>query len=229
MGLRRPSGSAGGLLLTCVALGAAALGCSPAEVMGHRAPVSNVPVYAASSQVKHSSRLWVELRDETPNTQCVKALHKQPVCFREVQAEMGAQLVRLLGASFPDVRVRQRGDALEAGDYLLRIELRLNAVEPGEGVGWGAVGRGRWQLVRDGFSLTRERFSSHSEGRFTYGSALGVGAGEVIAAIATRISDRLGSLPETRGQFPAPDLPDVVVETPSAFPRVNKQAQQISR
>lgn len=218
---------------TLAVLGGAAcvatLGCSPAEVIGHRAPVSNVPVYAAPTQVKHSSRLWVELRDETPNTQCVQALRRQPVCFREVQAEMGAQLVRLLGASFPDVRVRQRGDALEPGDYLLRVQLQLNAVEPGQDAGWGAVARGRWQLVRDGFSLTRERFSSHSEGRFTYGSALGVGAGEVIAAVASRIAERLGSFPETRGQFPAPDLPDVVVQAPDTLPRGSKQAKQTSR
>ncbi|MEZ4231261.1 MAG: hypothetical protein R3B89_18935 [Polyangiaceae bacterium] len=205
------------------------VGCSPAEVIGHRAPVSNVPAYSQPAPVRHASRLWVELRDETPNTQCIQALHRQPVCFREVRDRMGEQLVRLLSPSFPDVRVRQRGDALEPGDYLLRVQLQLNAVEPGAEVGWGTVARGRWQLVRDGFSLTRERFSSHSEPRLTYGSALGVGAGEVVAAVATRIAERLGSLPETRGQFPAPDLPEVVVEAPRSLPRGAGQARQSSR
>ncbi len=211
----------------CLASLAAA--CSPAEVVGHRAPVSSVPAYAEPAAVRHASRIWVELRDETPNTQCVQALHKQPVCFREVQERVGEQLVRLLSPSFPDVRVRQRGDALEPGDYLLRVRLQLNAVSPGQDVGWAAVARGSWQLVRDGFSLTRERFSSHSEGRFTYGSALGVGAGEVVAAVATRIAERLGSFPEARKQFPAPDLPEVVVEAPQALPRGTDWARQSSR
>lgn len=216
----------GWLILVTACLGFA---CSPAEVIGHRVAVENVPVYAEAAPVKHASRLWIELREETPNTQCVQALRKQPLCFREVQERLGTQLVRLLGPSFPDVRVRRRGDALEPGEYLLRVQLQLNAVEPGTDVGWGTVARGRWQLVRDGFSLAREGFSSHSERRFTYGSALGVGAGEVVAAVAARISSQLGSFPETRRQFPTPDLPEVVVEAPDLLPHGSGQAKQSSR
>lgn len=192
------------------------VGCSPAEIVGHRVTVAAPTTYPAPGALRHSGRLWIELREETPDTQCVRAPQHQPLCFQAVRAATASQLIRVLTPSFADVRVRQRGDALKPGDYLLRVRITLNVVAPGSEVGWGAVARASWQLVRDGFNVSSERVRSHGRRDFAYGAGLGQGAGEVVAAITSHIGERLGQLPERRPTFPAPDLPPVFTEADDA-------------
>ncbi len=204
----------------------AVVACSPAEIVGHRAVVAAPTTYPAEGALRHSGRLWIELRESTPDTQCVQAAERQPLCFQEIRAATAGQLLRALTPSFADVRVRQRGDALLPGDYLLRLQLKLNVVAPATEPGWGAVARGSWQLVRDGFNVASERVHSRSRQDFVYGAALGQGAGEVVAAITSHVGERVGRLPEARPMFPAPDLPQVITE-PAATPQLGQAASAL--
>ncbi|MGH8310677.1 MAG: hypothetical protein ACRETX_12900, partial [Steroidobacteraceae bacterium] len=109
------------------------------------------------------------------------------------------------------VRLREHGDDLRPRDYLLLVELSLSTRAPGDhGAGWSALGRARWQLVRAGMPIAGEALESESPAIFPYGASLGVGASEVVDAIALEVATSLGAIPETD---PArePPLPAVKV------------------
>ncbi len=159
-----------------------------------------------SPPVLHSSRIWVELSDMGENA-CVSPEGARLLCFERQRSELSNALSRSLWTSFPGVEL-ESGDH-QAGDYVLHVALALEALPPdATGPGWSAGARGSWHLERDGRTLAGEQVASRSRGDFAYGSPLGIGAGEVIDAVAVRIGMTLGALPETHIAPPVP-LPAV--------------------
>jgi hypothetical protein len=77
-------------------------------------------------------------------------------------------------------------------------------------------------LERDGKTLAGEQVASRSRADFAYGAPLGVGASEVVAAIAVRIGMTLGGVPESRVVLPVP-LPEVA-SAPLASPTLQPAA-----
>jgi len=172
-----------------------------------------------ATPVQHTGRLWVELGSATWENQCRTPKGQRMVCFDGVRRAAFGALERSLWTSFPDVAERD-GDALGPGDYLLTLDVTINAVAPdAEGPGWSAVAAGGFRLSRDGKVLHEERLGSRSRSAFAYGGALGVGAGEVVDAFAAHVAEVLGAVAEERPLRPAP-LPAVVAEvlTPGADP-----------
>ncbi len=159
--------------------------------------------------VRHSSRVWLDFSQHTPDRQCRpgESLPREslPVCYRDVHAALERALTQTLWPSFPDVRVKRKGDSMEPGDYLLLVDLALEPVPPdAQGPGWSTRARVKWNLVRDGVSLATERLEARSRADLPYGSALGIAAGEVVDAISVQMARHLGALPELR---PAPPMP----------------------
>jgi hypothetical protein len=141
------------------------------------------------------------------------------LCFDGVRRATFGALQRSLWTSFPDVALRD-GDAVQVGDYVLTLDITLNAQAPdAEGPGWSAVAAGGFRLARDGKILHEERLGSRSRPAFAYGSALGVGAGEVVDAFAVHVAEVLGAVVEDRPLRSTP-LPSVVAEvlTPASLP-----------
>lgn len=174
----------GFLLAASVALA----GCTQA----HRVVIRSVQPPPVQAAVLHSGRLWIELRDHTDDRQCVRARDQRPVCFENVADSLTASLRAVLWPSFPAVREKTREDNLEPGDYLLLVDLSMAPLpSDGSGPGWSAGARGRWQLVRDGLPVTGESLSARSRADFAYGRPLGLGAGEVIDAVAAHTRCRV--------------------------------------
>jgi hypothetical protein len=170
-----------------------------------------------ATPVQHTGRLWVELGNDTWENQCRTPKGQRMLCFDGVRRATFGALSRSLWTSFPDVALRD-GDAVQAGDYVLTLDVTLNAQAPdSEGPGWSAVAAGGFRLSRDGKILHEERLGSRSRPAFAYGSALGVGAGEVVDAFAVHVAEVLGAVVEERPLRAAP-LPSVVAEvlTPGA-------------
>lgn len=197
-----------------LALATLALGC-----MHHDAQVrtASLPTPSASP-VQHSGRLWVELGDATWEYQCRAPKGQRELCFSGVRRAAAAALSRSVWNSFPEIVVRD-GERIPAGDYLLKLDVTLDALPPdqAERTGWSAVATGAFELSRDGRVLRRERLGSRSRSDFAYGSALGVAAGEVVDAFAVHVGQVLASIPEDR-PFQPTALPAVVAEvmTPAA-------------
>jgi hypothetical protein len=198
--------------LTCSLLG----GC----MQNHEAKVQTAllpPPMAAP--VQHTGRLWVELGNATWENQCRTPKGQRMVCFDGVRRAAFGALERSLWTSFPEVALRD-GDALAAGDYVLTLDVTINALPPdAEGPGWSAIAAGGFRLSRDGKVLHEERLGSRSRAAFAYGGALGVGAGEVVDAFAAHVAEVLGGVTEDRPLRAAP-LPAVVAEvlTPASAP-----------
>ena len=186
----------GGMLL----LGA---GCN----FEHRAPVRSAELPPLSAEVLHSSRLWLELSEDVPENTCVSPGGARLLCFERLRGELGYALSRSLWSSFPGVE--SGSGERRAGDYVLHVALNLEALPPdANGPGWSAGARGSWRLERNGQTLAGEQVASRSRGDFAYGAPLGIGAGEVIDAVAVRIGMTLGALPESHQVAPVP-LPAV--------------------
>jgi hypothetical protein len=165
----------------------------------------------SATAVQHSGRLWVELGDATWENQCRTPQSQRLLCFDGVRRAAFGALERSLWTSFPEVTLRD-GDALRPGDYLLQLDVTIDAAPPdADGPGWSAVASGGFRLSRDGKVLHEERLGSRSRAAFAYGGALGVGAGEVVSAFATHIAEVLGAVPEERPLLPSP-LPVVVTQ-----------------
>lgn len=165
----------------------------------------------SASAVQHSGRLWVELGEATWENQCRTPQSQRLLCFDGVRRAAFGALERSLWTSFPEITLRD-GNALRPGDYLLQLDVTLDAAPPdADGPGWSAVASGGFRLVRDGKILHEERMGSRSRASFAYGSALGVGAGEVVSAFATHVAQVLGAVPEERPLLSSP-LPPVVAE-----------------
>jgi hypothetical protein len=172
-----------------------------------------------ASPVQHTGRLWVERGNDTWENQCRTPKGQRMLCFDGVRRATFGALERSLWNSFPEVALRD-GDAVQAGDYVLTLDVTLNAQAPdNEGPGWSAVAAGGFRLSRDGKILHEERLGSRSRPAFAYGSALGVGAGEVVDAFAVHVAEVLSAVVEDRPLRSAP-LPAVVAEvlTPAAPP-----------
>jgi hypothetical protein len=171
----------------------------------------------SAAPVQHTGRLWVELGDATWETQCRFPKGQRQVCFAGVRRAAFGALARSLWTTFPEVTLRD-GEPVPTGDYLLKLDVTLDAMPPdADGPGWSAIAAGGFRLSRDGKTLHEERLGSRSRASFAYGSALGVGAGEVVDAFAAHVAQVLGAVAEPRPLRPAP-LPAVVAEvlTPGA-------------
>lgn len=171
----------------------------------------------SATPVQHTGRLWVELGNNTWENQCRTPKGQRMLCFDGVRRSTFGALQRSLWTSFPDVALRD-GDALSPGDYVLTLDVTINAQAPdAEGPGWSAVAAGGFRLSRDGKILHEERLGSRSRPAFAYGGALGVGAGEVVDAFAVHVAEVLGAVAEDRPLRATP-LPAVVAEvlTPAA-------------
>jgi hypothetical protein len=165
----------------------------------------------SATPVQHTGRLWVELGDATWETQCRAPKGQRTLCFAGVRRAAFGALERSLWTSFPEVALRN-GEPLSPGDYLLKLDVTVDAQAPDpEGPGWSAVAAGGFRLSRDGKLLHEERVGSRSRASFAYGSPLGVGAGEVVDAIAAHVAQVLGAVAEERPLPPTP-LPAVVAE-----------------
>ncbi len=195
----RNFGGFGGILLLSFA------GCS----FEHHAPVRSAELPPLAAPVQHATRLWLELSDGVGENTCVSPENQRALCFEDLRRELADALGRSLWTSFPRVDVEPRAGEKRLGDYVLHVSLGLEALPPdASGPGWSAGARGSWRLERSGQTLAGERVASRSRADFPYGSQLGVGAGEVIDAVAVRIGMTLGSLPETHVVGPVP-LPAV--------------------
>ena len=165
----------------------------------------------SAAPVQHTGRLWVELGSNTWENQCRTPKGQRMLCFDGVRRAAVGALERSLWTSFPEVALRD-GDALQAGDYLLTLDVTIDAQAPdADGPGWSAIAAGGFRLSRDGKVLHEERLGSRSRAAFAYGGALGVGAGEVVDAFAAHVAEVLGSVAEERPLRAAP-LPAVVAE-----------------
>ena len=209
-------GSSKILPLTALAFCFVLVGC-----MHHDATVRTASLPTPSqTPVQHTSKLWVELGDATWEHQCRSPKGLREVCFSGMRRAAFSALQRSLWASFPDVVLRD-GDTLAPGDYLLKLDVTVDAAPPDavERAGWSALATGAFELSRDGRILRSERLGSRSRADFAYGSALGVAAGEVVDAFALHVAEVLGTIPESRPLTPTP-LPAVMAEVllPSTGP-----------
>lgn len=181
---------------------------------GHTAEVQRSPLPPLPDPItRHSGRLVIQLAPEgVPDSQCVAYEQYQTLCFVGVRSAIEDSLADLLWPSFPEVRVRRHGDELAPGDYLVQVELKLDALPPDASrYGWSAAAKGRWRVVRDGLPLDGESLSTRSRGDFAYGSGLGLAAGEVVDAVAAHIAGVVVRLPEPAPRQPVP-LPPVVLK-----------------
>ena len=196
-----------------LALGCAVLVAFAACMPRHSAPIQTAKLPPLPAQaVRHSDRLWIDLPPEMAAARCVDYEGYQKLCFEGLREGLARSLRHLLWPSFPDVRVREHGDQLTQGDYLLQIEADIDALPPDpERPGWSAALQGRWRLVRDGMPLKSETVATRSRGDFAYGSSLGIAGGEVVDALSAHIASVLIQLPESERTAPVL-LPPVAAE-----------------
>ncbi len=175
----------------------------------HHAPLRSAELPPLSPTVLHANRLWIEVAERVPENDCVAPNDARLLCFERLRTTLGFALTRSLWTSFPGVEMARAIQAVPAGDYVLHIDLDLEALPPDQtGPGWSAGARGNWRLERDGQTLAGEQVASRSRADFAYGAPLGAGASEVVDAIAVRIGMTLGGVPESRVISPVP-LPEV--------------------
>ncbi len=173
----------------------------------HHAPLRTADLPPLAPSVLHANRLWIAVAERVPENACVAPADHRLLCFEHLRSTVQNALERSLWTTFPGVAAAPR--TVPAGDYLLRVDLALEALPPdGSGPGWSAGLRGSWRLERDGKLLDGQGVASRSRADFAYGAPLGAGASEVIDAIAVRIGMTLGAFPESRTPAPVP-LPEV--------------------
>jgi hypothetical protein len=181
--------------------------------MHHEASVRTASLPAPSqAPVQHTGRLWIELGDATWEHQCRTPTGLRELCFTGVRRAAFGSLRRSLWSSFPEVVLRE-GDFVPRGDYLLKLDVTIDASAPDRSArpGWSAIATGGFELSRDGKVLRSEKLGSRSRADFGYGSALGTAAGEVVDAFAVHVAQVLSDIPEDRPLHAAP-LPAVVAE-----------------
>jgi hypothetical protein len=177
-----------------------ALVVSGCGFFSHTAEIRRAPLSPPEAAVaRHASPIWLEIDPGVVPSQCVRPLGQRRLCFENVHASIASALKQSLWTSFPNAVVLGPGDEPRPGDYRLVVELEISAVPPSEvGPGWAASGRGKYSLVRDGVTLASAPLESRSRAEFAYGRPLGIGAGEVISAVASQIAVELGRVPETQ-------------------------------
>jgi hypothetical protein len=184
----------------------------------HHAPLRSAELPPLAPTVLHANRLWIDVAERMPENACVAPNDARLLCFERLRTTLGFALTRSLWTSFPGVEVARRSKPVPAGEYVLHIDLDLEALAPdASGPGWSAGARGTWRLERDGQTLAGERFASRSRADFAYGAPLGAGASEVVDAIAVRIGMTLGGVPESRVISAVP-LPAVATAPLSGSP-----------
>jgi hypothetical protein len=189
-------------------VGVALVGGCAVRHTAHVAPPTLPPLPA---KVQHSGRLWIVLAEHTDDQQCSRPPGNNRLCFADVHGSLAAAIAQTSWSSFPGVALKQKGDELVPGDYVLLVDLDLHPLPPsdrGPGPGWSAAGYASWKLVRDGMPIASGNAASKSRSDFAYGSGLGIAAGEVIGAISAHISDKIVALPERRPLAPVP-LPPI--------------------
>ena len=192
----------------CGALVILVTGCN----LEHHAPLRSADLPPLSPGVLHASRLWIDVAERMPDNACVAPGNARLLCFEHFRSTLGSALTRSLWTSFPSIEILG-GKPPSDGDYVLHVDLDLEALPPDESrAGWSAGTRGTWRLERAGLvkseALAGEQVASRSRGDFAYGAPLGIGASEVIDAVAVRIGMALGAVPESRVVPPVP-LPEV--------------------
>lgn len=177
----------------------------------HHAPLKAAELPPLAPTVLHANRVWIDVAERVPENDCVAPNDARLLCFERLRTTTAEALTRSLWPSFPGVELLKSRPA-PATDYVLHVDLDLVALQPdASGPGWSAGARGSWRLERQGKILAGERVASRSRADFPYGAALGVGASEVIDAIAVRIGMTLGGVPESRVLAAVP-LPEVASE-----------------
>ena len=175
----------------------------------HHAPLRSAELPPLAPSVLHANRLWIDVAERMPENDCVAPGDARLLCFERLRSTLGNALTRTLWSSFPSVEVASSSQQHAPGDYVLHVDLDLEALPPdAAGPGWSAGARGSWRLDRDGKLVAGERVSSRSRAAFAYGAPLGAGGSEVIDAIAVRIGMSLGAVPESHVVQPVP-LPEV--------------------
>lgn len=179
----------------------------------HRAEIKSSSSLAPPEPViRHFSPVWLEIDPGVVPSQCVRPAGQRRLCFEDVHAALASALTQSLWTSFPEAPVLGPGDRPGPDDYRLIVQLQIEAVSPSEGgPGWAARGAGSFRLLRGDHTLSAAELESKSRPEFAYGRPLGVGAGEVIDAIAQKIASELARVPETRGEPPR-TLPAVNVD-----------------
>lgn len=194
--------------ISCVFLGFGALLAASCN-LEHHAPLRSAELPPLQPAVLHSNRLWIDVAERMPENACVAPNDARLLCFEKLRTTLGSALTRSLWTSFPGVEIATKKPRATERDYVLHVDLDLEALPPDTtNPGWSAGARGTWRLERDGSTLAGEQVASRSRGAFAYGAPLGVGASEVIDAIAVRIGMSLGGVAETRVLSPIP-LPEV--------------------
>jgi len=224
------TGLAAGLTLLA---GSFTIGCSARHVARLQTSAS---VTAPRPAVLHTGRLLIDLRAHTADRQCMLSDGRRELCYARIHQALGSALRRRLWPSFPEVRLKEKSDDLRPSDYLLLVELSLGTRAPGpDGPGWSAHGRARWRLVRAGMPIAGAALESESPAVFPYGASLGVGASEVVDAIALELANGLGAIPETAPgrEPPLPAVKSAVDEperpsSPAAKPTAPSSAQNQS-
>ena len=177
--------------------------------LAHHAPLRSAELPPLVPTVLHANRLWLDIAERMPENDCVAPGDARLLCFERLRGTLGSALTRSLWTSFPSVELAHGSASVPASDYVLHIDVDLEAVPPDENsAGWSAGARGSWRLERGGKTLVGERVASRSRADFAYGAPLGAGASEVIDAIAVRVGMTLGGVPESRLVLPVP-LPEV--------------------
>jgi len=193
-----------------LSLGLVSTACLP----GHTAQVQTKPLPGLPEPIaRHPSRIFVQLPEADHfDSQCLAYEGYQTLCFVGVREALAESLASLLWPSYRQVKLRERGDQLEPGDYLLQVELNLDALPPDASrAGWSAAAKGRWRVVRDGLPVDGQSLSTRSRGDFAYGSGLGQAAGEVVDAVAAHIANIVVRVPEP-ATLPPVLLPPVVAK-----------------
>jgi len=193
----------------------------------HQAEIRSAPLAPPAEPVtRHFAPIWLEIDPGVVPSQCVVPRGQRKLCFEDVHGALATALSQSLWTSFPDAPVRGPGDDPRPGDYRLVVELRMDAVSPSEGgPGWAALGRGKFRLVRDQQTLATASLESRSRAEFAYGKPLGIGAAEVIDAIASHIAGELSKIPETHAA-PVRALPAVsVTSSSSSVPQATAEAE----
>jgi hypothetical protein len=182
----------------------------------HHAELQTRPIAPLQKPVvHHSTKLWIDLGEAVDDQQCAEHAGYQDLCFENVQAALETSLSSFLWPSFPEVALRSRWDELSPTDYLLQVELEVEALPPDvDRPGWSAGANGRWRLVRGGFPLLGEELASTSSADFAYGSGLGRAGSEVVAAVASHIAEAVVRVPE---RLPLPAGEPLRVAARSSF------------
>jgi len=174
-------------------------------------------------KILHTSRLYIHVAPATKATACLTHEDYLPLCYYNVRPAIEDGLARNLWPSFPEVALG-RADQAGPSDYVLEVDLALDALPPDAGgPGWSAGVRGRYRLLRDGRTIFESTLATRSRGEFPYGAPLGTGASEAMDAALQHIAREISEVHETRPD-PVTPLPRVASRAIEIRPQEAKAA-----